>query len=428
MTLRWVLLGTLLSSGVIAEEKKNDHDHHGHVHAPAKRAEFKPTDAKFADIAPIVYARCTPCHRKGGPAPFPLETYEQISAKAESLADAIESGAMPPWPLKQKGIFKEDRSLSIGERDTLLAWLRNGTPAGDLTKAPPIPPLKKADEWEFGEPDLILSAPKYTVKGKGEDEYRTFVIPTNFKEDRYVVGYEYKPGATDVVHHAFSLVSAGANNYLLDAYDLRDPGPGFSSKGTFAQFKPTGDLGAYTPGAGANFLNSGSARLIPKGAKIAMEVHYTPNGRQVEDQTRIGLYFAKEKPEHIVAYEPLWADIKPIPPGVKGVVTESTWTSPPHPINVVTLSPHMHQAGRKISIEATTPEGKKIDLISTDRWDFHNQRFYNLKTPVTIPPGSKVKLTCVFDNDTKKEIRLGFDTADEMCVGYMAYYPEKASK
>ena len=46
----------------------------------------RPTFA--SDIAPIVYAHCTSCHRIGQPAPFSLLSYEEVRDKGSDVAAA----------------------------------------------------------------------------------------------------------------------------------------------------------------------------------------------------------------------------------------------------------------------------------------------------------------------------------------------------
>jgi hypothetical protein len=55
----------------------------------------KPTFNK--DVAPIFFANCTSCHRAGEIAPMSLMTYKEARPWARSIANAVKTGAMPPW-------------------------------------------------------------------------------------------------------------------------------------------------------------------------------------------------------------------------------------------------------------------------------------------------------------------------------------------
>ncbi len=42
------------------------------------------------DIAPIIQARCTPCHKPGETAPFSLITYEDVVKRASFIKDVVQ--------------------------------------------------------------------------------------------------------------------------------------------------------------------------------------------------------------------------------------------------------------------------------------------------------------------------------------------------
>ena len=46
-------------------------------------------------ISRVLQDHCQSCHRSGGAAPFPLETYSQVYAQRDQIYRAVESGRMP---------------------------------------------------------------------------------------------------------------------------------------------------------------------------------------------------------------------------------------------------------------------------------------------------------------------------------------------
>src|SRR5258708_15608584 len=65
------------------------------------------------DIAPIIFNRCSGCHRPGQPAPFNLLSYEDVRKRAPQIAEVIAKRDMPPWlPEASYGQFLGDPSLT----------------------------------------------------------------------------------------------------------------------------------------------------------------------------------------------------------------------------------------------------------------------------------------------------------------------------
>src|SRR5262249_36579357 len=65
------------------------------------------------DIAPIVWSRCSPCHRPGEVGPFSLLTDDDVRRRASAIAAVTSRRLMPPWkPLPGKGAFPPPHPLS----------------------------------------------------------------------------------------------------------------------------------------------------------------------------------------------------------------------------------------------------------------------------------------------------------------------------
>src|SRR5690348_755249 len=108
----------------------------------------------YRDIAPIVYRNCSPCHKPGESAPFPLLSYEDVKRHASQIADVTKRKFMPPWlPEAGYGDFVEERRLSPSQIRLIQEWVKQGTPSGSPlgTPSPPGPET----EWKLGKPDLV---------------------------------------------------------------------------------------------------------------------------------------------------------------------------------------------------------------------------------------------------------------------------------
>ena len=72
-------------------------------------------------------------------------------------------------------------------------WADNGAPQGDPADMPTPPPFIDVDEWQIGEPDLIVSSPSFEVQAQAPDWWANIgASPTGLTEDRYVAAMEYK--------------------------------------------------------------------------------------------------------------------------------------------------------------------------------------------------------------------------------------------
>src|ERR1044071_2771728 len=85
-------------------------------------AKATPTFSK--DVAPILYSKCVTCHRAGEIGPMSLVTYRDARPWAAAIKDKVSSRVMPPWHADPHvGSFRNDRSLSDAQIDTIVKWV-----------------------------------------------------------------------------------------------------------------------------------------------------------------------------------------------------------------------------------------------------------------------------------------------------------------
>src|SRR5207245_1441618 len=83
-------------------------------------------------VARILQSNCQECHRPGQIGPMPLLTYDDAASWAGTIREVVEEERMPPWHADPRhGKFANDRRLSAQDKETLLAWVAQGTPRGD---------------------------------------------------------------------------------------------------------------------------------------------------------------------------------------------------------------------------------------------------------------------------------------------------------
>jgi len=385
------------------------------------------------DVAPILFANCTSCHRLGEVGPFPLVTYEDARKRARQIARICEKRIMPPWkPAAGPETFKNARLLTDEQIAVLKAWAEAGAPQGDEADLPPLP--KFPEGWHLGEPDLILTVPKpFVIPAEGPDIYVHFVLPLNFKEDRYVRACQVLPSNRRVAHHGVPILDATGTAWRLAAKHGGDHYPNFGGPG----FIPRGFLPGYAPGQLTMEDETDDRGLtLPKGTDIVLQMHYHPTGKEETDQPRIGLYFTDRKPKRnpcivALANNDVW-----IPPGEKAYRRTDAFRLPVD-FEVRDIWAHMHMIGKEVRVWADLPNGKRKELLHIPDWDFNWQESYLYAEPFVLPKGTWIRAEFVWDNSADnprnpnhppKLIEWGEGSTDEMSgliLGGVTVRPEE---
>jgi hypothetical protein len=90
------------------------------------------TKITFArEIRAILSARCTVCHSRGGSAPMPLTTYEEVRPWARGIKEQVLTRRMPMWHAARGfGAFRNDPTLTPIEMAMIVSWVDGGLPNG----------------------------------------------------------------------------------------------------------------------------------------------------------------------------------------------------------------------------------------------------------------------------------------------------------
>ncbi len=422
------------------------------------------------DIAPIVFEKCTSCHRPGEAAPFALQTYTDVKKRGELIPHVVNERLMPPWKAGEgAAAFRGDRRLSDDQIQLIAVWSAAGMPEGNPVDLPPLPQYTPG--WSLGEPDLIVTMKDgYQVPADGPDIYRNFVLPLGLTTDRWITAIDFRPSARSVVHHSLFFFEATGRARQLDEEDapagfkggmgalMRLRGGGGTMRGrrnNESAEKPgqTGDspaanpneqqadqgeqqkdtspkfgpLGGWALGAQPRFLPEGLAYFLPAGSDLILATHFHPSGKAEEEVSTVGIYFAKEPAKQRftgVQLPPSFGAFKniDIPAGTKEYVVEDSFELPID-VEAFGVSAHAHYLAKTMKLTATLPDGEERTLLSIPDWDFAWQEQYQFADYVPLPKGTRLHSRITYDNTTENprnptnppaRVRFGEESTNEM--------------
>ncbi len=358
------------------------------------------------DVAPILNKHCVECHRDGEIGPFALTDYDEVVGWGEMMLEVIDQKRMPPWHADpEHGRFIGERRMPQEAHNALAAWVEQGMPEGDPDDLPEQPTW--GEGWHLAEsPDaeFAMRGRAFTVPSSGTVEYQYFVVDPKWEEDRWIRAAQVIPGDASVVHHAIVFVR---------------PPDGSNSQGI-------GWMGGYVPGQRTAALPAGHARRIPARSKLVFQMHYTPNGRETKDITKVGVWFSKaDDVTHEVTTRVALNHHFEIPPGAKDFVVDVHMDGFARDDRLLGAMPHMHLRGKSFDLQARDKSGSKI-LLRVPHYDFNWQHWYQFETPLALNQIDSLAMKVGFDNssqnptnpDPEEFVTWGDQTWQEMAVGF----------
>ena len=343
------------------------------------------------EVIRTLQRNCLGCHHPGGIA-MSLATYDEARPWAKAIKEEVLEKRMPPWhAVKGFGEFRNAPSLTQRDVDVLVNWIEGGAPKGD-DKDLPTDPLFSND-WQLGRPDLVLKPQGETGIAADADEYRSFSLRTNLKEDRWLSSVDLQPGNGSVVHCAtIYLVKGEAGAHSPE----RMVQSSYERSGT-AQLQVPPVLSTWMPGQKTISFEDGVAQLLPAGSRIDVRIHYRGAGEATSDLSSVGLYFAKDpQPKQIQLLQVTRPEAvirsSPEPQQLKTSIAIQSDTE------AVAIRPIVHPLVVSIQATAYFPDGAEQVLIWTRGSQFDWKPTYHFKQPVALPKGTRVEVIAYLDN------------------------------
>jgi mono/diheme cytochrome c family protein len=380
------------------------------------------------NVASIINENCVVCHRIGGIAPMALTSFDQVQPWAPLIQLKVANRDMPPYAYDHDiGIqdLQADWRLSQEEIDTVVAWVDQGSPAGNLDKMPAPPVLRGLDDWnfaaQFGEPDVILSSNPIDVPASGNDLWDKHFVESGITEDRCIKALQVKPRgvAKTVVHHAntyFAEVDENGNveRKPVTEYAMGKWGeivPEGVCRTAFANSMVQWDIHMFPGGLGAT-----APGAVVKDNVVELGIWFHPKGYQAKSTQTLG------------SYELNQGDLL-IPPN--GYAMTQGFHSFDHPVRIDSFQPHGHLRMNAASLEIFYPETGKTEVISMiSKWSatWHHSHLYDPESAPLLPVGAVLITKQWYDNtsdnpnnpDPNQWVGWGQRTADEMTHSWIA--------
>ena len=371
--------------------------------AAAQTAVEEPTFSEH--IAPILQRSCQKCHRPNALAPMSLISYQDVRPWARAIKYRTglrdKMGVMPPWYIeKDIGIqdFKNDPSLSDEEITKIAAWADNGAPLGNPADMPPPVAYIDVDEWEIGEPDLIVSTPSVEVKADAPDWWGAVAdVDTGLPEDRYVSAIEFKEVTESRVGQGRDTVGG---RFVFHHAVIRVVGPDYDEDDVLAR-AGLSSWPVHEVGRNADVFDPKAGKEMVADSKVVLpSMHLHANGADTRAHLDIAFKFhpkgyEPELDQRLIAFgNGVDLDVEAEHPNQ---TMESYFVLPEH-ARISVFEPHMHAPGVRMCLEAIY--GTTIETLNCSGYDHSWVRVYTYADHAMplLPKGTVLHITGWFNN------------------------------
>jgi hypothetical protein len=396
----------------------------------------------FRDVKPIFDSRCAGCHYAGGIAPFTLTSYRDAYRHRLAIAEAVRTRRMPPWHADSRvRRYLHDPTLTDDQISVLTRWAARRGPRGDAAhpgrRLPSVAPrLSRVDVR------IPMRSAYRPQRRAGGDDYRCFVLPWAPERQRFLTGFNVRPGQPRQVHHIIVYLAPQQQSSTVEAWEREDARPGYGCYGgpsaTGRQTLAFQFLAGWVPGSFGTDFAAGTGIRVAPGSRLVLQVHYNLEGARAarRDRSVVELKLDDDVARRAV-YAPFvdagWILSRQrftIPAGRKRIV--HSFTGDPRELfrilgggidfsrgfTIHSTLLHMHRLGQRASLRVVRRSGTET-LLTIPRWDFNWQREYHLAEPERFEAGDRLSIGCEHANRTRATRTWGEDSADEMCIAFL---------
>lgn len=383
------------------------------------------------NIKPILTKHCVNCHQNGGIAPFALDNWADVDARAIMIGAVTTSKYMPPWRADTSfQHYKNENYLSKTEIELIQQWIQNEQPRGIVERRKEKGSQQNKVKKKQGTEIQIGFNRAFVIKGENKEEFRFFHMPSKIKENGYIQSIEFVPGNKKQVHHSRIMIDTTQSISGIDGLSEED------SSILKYQTKPLADpfLFGWVPGNDKIIFPKGIGKKIYANSDFILNVHYVPSPIQVVDSSSIIIQLSDEPIEREAQTLTLTENNISNQPFIIYPNKKSTFymRSPvlQDSISLISIMPHMHLLGKSFKSYAITPDGNVLPLVHVPSWDFNWQTTYQFTKFTLLPKGSVIYAEATYDNTNENSLNpykpartvgYGWGSKDEM-MNLILYY------
>jgi hypothetical protein len=383
------------------------------------------------NIKPILTKHCVNCHQNGGIAPFALDNWADVDARAIMIGAVTASKYMPPWRADTSfQHYKNENYLSKTEIELIQQWIQNDQPRGIVERKKEKGSQQNKVKKKQGNEIQIGFNRAFVIKGENKEEFRFFHMPSKIKENGYIQSIEFVPGNKKQVHHSRIMIDTTQSISGIDGLSEED------SSILKYQTKPLADpfLFGWVPGNDKIIFPKGIGKKIYANSDFIVNVHYVPSPIQVVDSSSIIIQLSNEPIEREAQTLTLTENNISNQPFIIYPNKKSTFymRSPvlQDSISLISIMPHMHLLGKTFKSYAITPDGNILPLVHVPSWDFNWQTTYQFTKFTLLPKGSVIYAEATYDNTNEnplnpykpaRTVGYGWGSKDEM-MNLILYY------
>jgi hypothetical protein len=300
----------------------------------------------WSTVSRVLEQRCLSCHGPQGGAQPRLDSYENARLVANVMKRTVLERRMPPsFAVEGFGEFANDPALTPMEVAWLADWADAGAPAdveGAESEPATLPETEDGGHAHVHmhhppDEDLVLTPAAYQV----DRPSHTFELPTGLTRERWVRGWEVRPGNAPLVLSATLSIAGGTT------------------------------IGTWMVGDGVSMFPEDVGARLPQDSSILLTVKYRRATARALDQTGVRLLLADAPRRELRTMS--------LPCGSSRI---------PRDIDALGVRTSSDMAGESLAVEALRPDRSVEPIAWFRNFPRPHDRTYRFRRSIPLPAGT----------------------------------------